>query len=67
MFEEGLVVFSGKDCPACTSLKMKLKSEGKEFKEFDIWENSDALQFMASKGLRSIPQMFLNGEKINNA
>ncbi len=67
MFEEGLVIFSGKDCPACKDLKNKLNSEGKVYKEFDIWSDTEALKFMASKGLRSIPQMFLDGENITNA
>lgn len=64
MFEEGLVVFSGKDCPKCVDLKRKLESEGKSYKEFDIWDNPEALQFIMSKGYRSIPQLFLDGEKI---
>lgn len=67
MFDKGLVVFSGKDCPKCVELKTKLKAEGKSFEEFDIWDNSEALQFLMSKGLRSIPQLFSDGVKVDNA
>lgn len=66
MFDEGLVVFSGADCPKCIDLKNKLNSQNKEYKEFDIWKNPEALQFIMSKGYRSIPQLFLNGEKVDN-
>ena len=67
MFEEGYVVFSGKDCPKCVELKNILSSKGISFKEFDIWENTEALQFIMSKGYRSIPQLFLDGVKLDNA
>ena len=62
-FAEGLVVFSGKDCSACKTLKDKLKADGVEFKEFDIWNDSEALKFIMSKGLRTIPQLFKDGVK----
>lgn len=66
MFEKGLVVFSGADCPKCVDLKNKLDSDNKKYTEFDIWKNPEALQFIMSKGYRSIPQLFLNGEKVDN-
>jgi len=66
MFEKGLVVFSGADCPKCVDLKNKLDADNKKYTEFDIWKNPEALQFIMSKGYRSIPQLFLNGEKVDN-
>ena len=65
-FEQGLVVFSGADCPKCVELKNILDRDGKTYKEFDIWKNPEALQYIMSKGFRSIPQLFLDGEKVNN-
>lgn len=64
MFDTGVVVFSGKDCPACKTLKDTLKEKGVEYKEFDIWNDSEALRFMMGKGYRSIPQLFNDGVKV---
>jgi glutaredoxin len=64
MFEEGLIVFSGKDCKACETLKSTLAVKGIEYKEYDIWSNAEALRFIMSKGLRGIPQLFKDGVKV---
>lgn len=64
MFEEGVVVFSGKDCPSCKTLKDTLDSKGVEYSEYDIWNNPEALRFVVSKGLRGIPQLFKDGVKV---
>lgn len=63
-YESGVVVMSGKDCPACKTLKDTLLTKGVEYKEFDIWTDAEALRFMMSKGLRSIPQLFKDGIKV---
>ena len=63
-YESGVVVMSGKDCPTCKTLKDTLLTKGVEYKEFDIWNNAEALRFMMSKGLRSIPQLFKDGVKV---
>lgn len=64
MFTEGIVVFSGKDCPACKTLKDTLDSKSVEYKEYDIWNDGEALRFMMGKGYRSIPQLFKDGDKV---
>jgi glutaredoxin 3 len=64
-FERGYVLFSGKDCSACKTLKDTLNNKNIEYKEFDIWNNPDALKYMMGKGYRSIPQLFLDGVKID--
>lgn len=64
MFSKDYVLFSGKDCPACKILKDKLNSKGIEYTEYDIWNDGEALAYMMGKGYRSIPQLFLNGEKV---
>jgi glutaredoxin 3 len=64
-FESGYVLFSGKDCSACKTLKDNLNNKNIEYKEFDIWNNPDALKYMMGKGYRSIPQLFLDGVKID--
>lgn len=65
MFDTGLILFSGSGCKACDALKAKLLSEGKDFQIYDVWEDDQALEFIMSKGLRTIPQLFLDGEKVN--
>ncbi len=65
MFESGVVVFSGKDCISCKTLKDMLASKGVEYVEYDIWENAEALRFIMNKGLRGIPQLFKDGVKVD--
>lgn len=64
MFDEGVVVFSGKDCSLCKTLKEMLDSKGVVYKEYDVWNNSEALRYMMSQGYRSIPQLFKDGVKV---
>ena len=64
MFDEGVVVFSGKDCSSCKTLKEMLDSKGVSYKEYDVWNNSEALRYMMSQGYRSIPQLFKDGIKV---
>ena len=61
----GYVVFSGDGCKACETLKDKLKQKGLEFTEYNIWKDGEALKFMSSQGLKSIPQLFKDGVKID--
>lgn len=64
MFDKGLVVFSGDGCSSCVSLKEKLNNKGLEYTEFDIWKDDEALSFLMTKGLRGIPQLFLDGKLV---
>lgn len=65
MFNNGYVLFSGKDCPKCLELKAILSRDGVDFKEYDIWGNQVALKYIMAKGFRSIPQLFKDGERID--
>lgn len=53
-----LIVYSGTDCPRCEALKSKLKQKGITFKEINIREDEEALNFLRSKGHRGIPQIY---------
>ena len=64
-YSEGLVVFSGKDCKACETLKSTVQAKGIDYKEFDVWQDAEALRFIMSKGLRGIPQLFKDGVKVD--
>lgn len=61
----GYVVFSGDGCKACITLKDVLNSKGIPYTEYNIWKDGDALKFMSHQGLRSIPQLFKDGVKID--
>ncbi len=53
-----LIVYSGTDCPKCETLKNKLKQKGITFKEINVREDDEALNFLRSKGHRGIPQIY---------
>lgn len=53
-----LIVYSGTDCPKCETLKNKLKQKGITFKEVNVREDAEALNFLRSKGHRGIPQIY---------
>lgn len=55
---DGLVVFSGTDCPKCETLKSKLTQKGITYREVNIREDEAALTFLRSKGHRGIPQIY---------
>lgn len=58
-------VYGGNGCAACESAKNELSKRGKEFQYFDVYTNMEALEYITSKGLRSIPQIFTDtGEHI---
>lgn len=65
MFDKGVIVFSGKDCTSCKTLKDKLKASNVSYIEYDVWENAEALRYLLSKGLRGIPHLFKDGVKVD--
>ena len=65
MFNEGYVLFSGDGCSSCVALKSKLNADGVDFKEFNVWKDHEALDYIMSKGYRTIPQLFKDGEKVD--
>jgi glutaredoxin len=67
MFEvpQGLVVFSKDNCPACTQLKTKLSEQNKDFLEVRIDKSESAREYIISKGFRSMPVVFLDGENVS--
>lgn len=62
---EGLVVFSKNNCPSCVTLKDKLNGQGSSYFEFRIDEDENARDFVISKGFRSMPVVFLDGEPVS--
>lgn len=56
-----LTVYSKNRCPYCDQAKALLTNKGIAFEEIKIDENNDARDFVVSKGHRTVPQIYLNG------
>lgn len=57
-------VYSADYCPYCTKAKMLLTNKGVEFTEHDITNDDEARVALVEKsgGLRTIPQIFIDGQ-----
>ena len=58
------LIFGKKDCSWCSSAKLLVESEGKQFNYVDVEEDMDSLRMLVGKGLRSLPQVFYNDKHI---
>jgi glutaredoxin 3 len=56
-----LTIYSKNRCPFCDQAKALLTNKGIAFEEIKIDENDDARDFVVSKGHRTVPQIYLNG------
>lgn len=57
-----LTIYSKTVCPYCVNAKNYLKSKNINFREVNIEEDVEAREFITSLGLRTVPQIFLNGK-----
>ena len=59
-------MYSTQNCPYCVKAKTLLKNIGESFSEYrvDADENTMAEMIEKSGGMRSVPQIFINGEHI---
>ena len=57
-----LTIYSKNFCPHCVSAKHYLKTKNIPFREVNIEQDADAREFITSMGLRTVPQIFLNGK-----
>ena len=58
-------VYGGEGCSSCKVAIMELDKRSKEYVYYDIYSDMEALEFITSKGLRGIPQIFTDtGEHI---
>lgn len=58
-----VIVYSQANCPACEKVKRELMLKGVEFEVVRIDQDEAAKQFILSQGLRSVPQVFVDGVK----
>ena len=58
------IVYSRTVCPFCTQAKKLLESKGHEYTEVNIDTNAAGRDLLLEQGLRSVPQIYYNGELI---
>lgn len=57
-------VYSTETCAACNSAKAWLKDNNIDFESVMIDEDIDAAKLMMSRGLRTVPQIYIGEEHI---
>jgi len=56
-----ITLYSKPLCPYCDGAEHYLKKNGFEYQKIDISEDVSALEFIKSKGHRTVPQIYLEG------
>ena len=56
-----VIVYSKNNCAACERAKALLKQKGVDFEVKNIDSDMEAMDFIVSKGHRSVPQVYVNG------
>jgi glutaredoxin 3 len=57
-----ITVYSKNNCPFCDQAKNLLKLKGVDYSEIKIDEDQTAREFVLSKGHRTVPQIYQDGE-----
>ena len=57
-----LTIYSKTVCPYCVNAKNYLKSKNIPFREINIEQDQEAREFIQQKGLRTVPQIFMDGK-----
>jgi len=58
----GLVMYSGPNCPACMQAERWLRANNAQFQKVDVTGNMALVQsLVANTGQRTVPQFFFNG------
>lgn len=61
---EHYVILTKPNCPWCERAKSLIQKAGDTYEEFDVPSNEVLRQFMYANGVRTVPQIFLDGEWI---
>ena len=56
-----IILYSKPNCPYCDRAEEYLKTNSFQFTKVDVSEDANALEFIKSKGHRSVPQIYLEG------
>lgn len=57
-------IYTSNTCVFCKAAKQYFNENNIEFKEMNIDENPDAVQYLVSKGYRGVPVINIDGEDI---
>ena len=57
-----LVIYSKNNCPFCVMAKNYLQSKNINFREINIEQDAEAREFIQRQGLRTVPQIYMNGK-----
>lgn len=57
-----LTVYSKNNCPFCVMAKNYLQSKNINFREINIEQDTEARAFIQQQGLRTVPQIFMDGK-----
>ena len=57
-----LVIYSKTVCPYCVQAKNYLTSKNINFREVNIEDDAEAREFITQQGLRTVPQIFMDGK-----
>ena len=57
-----LTVYSKNNCPFCVMAKNYLQSKNINFREVNIEQDAEARAFVQDRGLRTVPQIFMDGK-----
>lgn len=60
-----IIIYTKANCPYCVFAKQLLENEGLSYKEIHVDQDAEQLQIMMERsGLRTVPQIFINGRSI---
>ena len=57
-----LTIYSKTVCPYCVQAKNYLKNKNINFREINIEQDAEAREFITQQGLRTVPQIFMDGK-----
>ena len=57
-----LTIYSKTVCPYCVQAKNYLKAKNINFREINIEQDAEAREFIINQGLRTMPQIFMDGK-----
>ena len=57
-----LTIYSKTVCPYCVHAKNYLKNKNINFREINIEQDAEAREFITQQGLRTVPQIFMDGK-----
>jgi glutaredoxin len=57
-----LTIYSKNNCPFCVMAKNYLENKNINFREINIEQDQEAREFIQAQGLRTVPQIFMDGK-----